>query len=1094
MFSNILKRPVLGIVISVLIVFLGSLSIVQLPISQFPQIAPTVVNVFIFFPGASADVLTKSTLVPLEAVINGVPGMRYMTSDATSAGEATIAVVFEPGTDPNQAVVSVKIRVDKMLSSLPPLVQREGVILMPLQPSMLMYVNLYSDSHSFDENYLCNYAYTKLMPEIQRITGVANANLLGSRRYSMRVWLKPDRMRAYNISSAEVVDAIKDQSIIVRPGQLGISSGKKAQSSVYVLSYVGRYDDAEQYKNIIIKSSGFGEMVKLKDIADVELGSEFYDIYINQDGKASASLVLKQTPNSNGRQVIKEVKEKIKELSKAFPDGLHIDYAYDVSRFLDASIEQVIDTIRDAFILVTLVVFVFLGDWRSTVIPVIAVPISLIGAFFVLSMFGMSINLITLFALVLAIGIVVDDAIVVIEAVHSNMEKDPLLTPYAATQKAMGELGSAIVAITLVMISVFVPIAFIPGPVGVFYRQFSITMSSAILISALVALTLTPVLCAMFLKNHAGHAGHDGHNGHDGYAGHKPSRSVFQWFIGLFNAVFEVFTRGYMWLLNRIVTKKIISLGVILLFVGGIFYMSQRVSSGFVPNEDQGTIYAIVQTPPGSSLEYTNKVMGQLEKICKAVDGVASVTSMAGFEIMTEGRGSNAGTCLINLKDWEDRKQNVHQIIEELEHNTVGLGGRVEYFEPPAIPGFGSSGGFSLRLLDKTGDLRYQELQVANTNFMQALSKRKEITGLFSFYNANYPQYDIKIDNQSAMQKGVSIKTAMENLEVLSAGSYEQGFVKFGRFFKVFTQASPEYRRNLDDLKTLFVKNDQGEMVPYTSFMTLEKTKGANEITRYNMYNSASIRGSQAKGYTTGDAIKAIREVAKDTLSREFDIAWEGLSYDEAKRGNEFVIISLIVVLFVYLVLAAQYENFVLPLAVLFSLPVGVFGSFAMLKLMGLANDVYAQIAIITLLGLLGKNAVLIVEFAVQKRNEGMSLRDAALEGARMRFRPILMTSFAFVAGLIPLVVSQGAGAVGNRTLGSSAMGGMITGTVIGVLVIPGLYFFFASLVDGKKLLQDTSRTSLTDFFMNTKKRRLEQREVIKRRIKLLIKGNKSKD
>jgi HAE1 family hydrophobic/amphiphilic exporter-1 len=1087
MFSNILKRPVLGIVISVLIVFLGCLSIMQLPISQFPQIAPTVVNVFIFFPGASADVLTKSVLVPLEAVINGVPGMRYMTSDATSAGEATIAVVFEPGTDPNQAVVSCKIRVDKMLSSLPPLVQREGVILMPLQPSMLMYVNLYSDSQTFDENYLCNYAYTKLIPEVQRISGVANANLLGSRRYSMRVWLKPDRMRAYNISSEEVVEAIKDQSIIVRPGQLGVASGKKAQSSVYVLSYVGRYDDPEQYRNIIIKSSGFGEMVKLKDIADVELGSEFYDIYTNLNGKSSASLVLKQTPASNGRQVIKQVKEKIKELSKTFPDGLHVDYAYDVSRFLDASIEQVIDTIRDAFILVTLVVFLFLGDWRSTVIPVIAVPISLVGAFLVLSMFGMSINLITLFALVLAIGIVVDDAIVVIEAVHGNMEKNPSLTPYAATQKAMGELGGAIVAITLVMISVFVPIAFIPGPVGVFYRQFSITMSSAIIISALVALTLTPVLCAMFLKNHAGHT---------------PSRlNVFQLFIGLFNAVFEIFTRGYMWLLNRMVTNRIISLGVILLFAAGIVFMSQKVSSGFVPNEDQGTIYAIVQTPPGSSLEYTNKVMGQLEKICEEVDGVASVTAMAGYEIMTEGRGSNAGTCLINLKDWEKRKHNVHEIIEELEHNTVGLGGKVEYFEPPAIPGFGSSGGFSLRLLDKTGDLRYQELQVANQNFMKALSKRKEISGLFTFYNASYPQYDIQINNQSAMQKGVSIKTAMDNLEVLCAGSYEQGFVKFGRFFKVFTQAAPEYRKNLDDLKTLFVKSDSGEMVPYTSFMTLKKTKGANEITRYNMYNSASIRGSQAKGYTTGDAIKAIREVAKDTLSREFDIAWEGLSYDEAKRGNEFVIISLIVVFFVYLVLAAQYESFVLPFAVLFSLPVGIFGSFLMLNQMGLANDVYAQIAMITLMGLLGKNAVLIVEFAVQKRAEGLSLRDAALEGARMRFRPILMTSFAFVAGLIPLVRSEGAGAVGNRTLGSSAMGGMITGTLIGVLIIPGLYFLFATLVDGKKMLKDEVHTSLTEAIVGThtesiaktQKNRPKKHRTLKGRFKLLMRKIKHK-
>ncbi len=1082
MFRNILKRPVLGIVISVLIVFLGGLSIVQLPIAQFPQIAPTVVNAFIFFPGASAKVLTDSTLVPLEAAINGVPGMRYMSSDATSAGEATIRLVFEPGTDPNQATVNVKIRVDQMLSSLPDLVQREGVIIRPLQSSMLMYVSLYSDSASFDQKYLFNYAYTKIIPEIQRITGVANAALLGSRTYSMRLWLKPDRMRAYNISTEEVVEAVKNQSLIARPGQVGISSGKKAQSTVTVLTYVGRYTEPEQYENIIIKSSGFGEMVKLKDIATVELGSEFYDIYTNLDGKASASIVLKQTTDSNAREVIKKVKDKISELSKLFPDGVHVEYSYDVSKFLDASIEQVIDTIRDAFILVTLVVFVFLGDWRSTVIPVIAVPISLIGAFFVLSLFGMSINLITLFAVVLAIGIVVDDAIVVIEAVHSNMEKDPSLTPYAATQKAMSELGSAILAITMVMISVFVPIAFIPGPVGVFYRQFSITMSSAIVISALVALTLTPVLCAMFLKSHAGHTDH------------KHSFNVFQKFISVFNAVFEVVTRGYMWLLNRLVTQKILCLVVILLFSAGIVYMNSQVPSGFVPNEDQGTIYAVVQTPPGSSLEYTNQVMNQLEGMTKKVEGVDSVTSMAGYEIMTEGRGSNAGTCLINLKPWDERKQNVGEIIEELEHKTLGLGGKIEFFEPPAIPGFGTSGGFSLRLLDKTGDLRYQELEKATQAFMRDLGKRKEISGLFTFYNASYPQAEIKVDTQKAMQKQVSVKTAMNNLDVLMSGSYEQGFVRFGRFFKVFTQAAPEYRRNLDDLNTLFIKNEEGDMVPYTSFMTLEKTKGANEITRYNMYNSASIRGFPAKGYTSGDAIQAIRDVAKDTLGRDYGIAWEDLSYDQAKRGNEFVVISLIVVLFVYLVLAAQYEDFVLPLSVLFSLPVGIFGSFAMLKLMGLANDVYAQIAIITLMGLLGKNAVLIVEFAVQRRHEGLSLRDAALEGAKMRFRPILMTSFAFVAGLVPLVLSHGAGAVGNKTLGSSAMGGMLTGTIIGVLIIPGLYFLFATMVDGKNLLKDEDHTSFTESLMSTTKLRLKKRKKIKGLIKSLMKKMETKN
>ncbi len=1073
MFQNILKRPVLGLVISIFIIFLGGLAIQQLPISQFPQIAPTVVNVFIAYPGASADVLTKSTLIPLEASINGVPGMRYMASDATSAGEATMRLVFEPGTDPNQAVVNVKTRVDRVMNTLPELVQREGVVLLPLQPSMLMYIDLYSESKTIDQKYLFNYAYTKLIPEIQRITGVANASLLGTRTYSMRIWLKPDRMRAYNISPTEVVEAIKGQSIIGRPGRLGQSSGKKAQSTEYVLDYEGRYNEPKQYENIIIKSSELGEIVKLRDIAEVELGSEFYDIYNNLDGKPSASLILKQTPNSNGAEVIKNIKSKIHELEKDFPDGIKVKYSYEVSKFLDASIEQVVDTIRDAFIWVTLVVFLFLGDWRSTIIPIIAVPISLIGAFFVLLLFGMSINLITLFAAVLAIGIVVDDAIVVVEAVHSKMEEDPSLTSYAATQKAMKELGGAIVAITLVMISVFCPIAFMSGPVGVFYRQFSITMASSIIISGLVALTLTPVLCAMVLRNH--------------HASHTKSNHLLKRFINQFNVLFEQLTQRYMWFLNKIVSKRTITLGVIVLFSVGIFIFNKIVSSGFVPNEDQGTIYAIVQTPPGSTLEYTNQVVNELQKISKKIKGVESVTSMVGYEIMTEGRGSNAGTCLINLQNWEERKESVHEIIEELEHRANGLGAKIEFFEPPAIPGFGTSGGFSLRLLDKSGETNYQALEKVTKDFMQNLEKRKEITGLFTFYNASYPQYQIKIDNQLAMQKGVSIDNAIENLNILISGSYEQGFIKFGRFFKVFTQAAPEYRRNLADLNNYFVKNDHGEMVPYTSFMTTEKTQGANEITRYNMYNSAVIRGFPANDFTSGDAIDSIKEVAQKMLPRGYDIAWEDLSYDQAKRGNEFAVISLIVVLFVYLVLAAQYESFVLPLAVLLSLPIGIFGSYFMLKLMGLANDVYAQIAIITLIGLLGKNAVLIVEFAVQKRNEGLSILNAALEGAKMRFRPILMTSFAFIAGLIPLVLSHGAGAVGNRTLGSSAMGGMISGTLIGILIIPGLYFLFATLVDGKKLLKDETQITLTEAIVGKKYKNKKKFKTLKLMFKLFI-------
>jgi len=1051
MFKKFIHRPVLAIVISVIIVFTGLLAIKQLPISQFPQIAPTTVNIFIAYPGSSADVLVKSTLIPLETSINGVQGMRYIASDATSAGEGTLRVIFEPGTDPNQAVVRVKTRVDQVMPLLPELVQREGVIITPVQPSMLMYVNLYSDAKNNDEKFLYNYAYTKIIPEIQRINGIASAQILGSRKFAMRVWLKPERMRAYDVSAEEILKAMEEQSILARPGRLGRSSGKRAQSLEYVLVYQDRYNEPEQYKDIIIKANDEGEMLKLGDVADVELGSEFFDIYSNLDGDPSASIVLKQTFGSNGNDVIDAVKEKLVELEEEMPPGIDYKISYDVSNFLDASIEQVLHTLRDAFILVAVVVFLFLGDWRSTLIPIIAVPVSLIGAFFVMQLFGLSINLITLFALVLAIGIVVDDAIVVVEAVHMKMEKENL-TAYKASYEVLGEIGGAIIAITMVMVSVFIPISFMTGPVGVFYRQFSITMAGSIIISALVALTLTPVLCAMMLKNNHG----------------KPRRkSPINRFIDWFNRKFEKLTGRYIGVLSKIVNRRVVTFGVLIVFCAGIFFTNQTLPAGFIPNEDQGMIYAIIQTPPGATLERTNDVARKLQAICEETEGVESVSSLAGYEIMTEGRGSNAGTCLINLKPWSQREHSVHEIMEELEEETKDLGAVIEYFEPPAVPGFGSSGGFAMRLLDKTDGTDYHEFERINNDFMDALRERKELAGLFTFYAANYPQYELKINNKAAMQKGVSIGKAMENLNILIGSTYEQGFIRFGRFFKVYTQAAPEYRSMPSDLEKLFVKNEEGEMVPYSAFMSMEKRLGPNEITRYNLYNSAAIRGLPASGFTSGDAIKAIEEVAEQTLPRGYDIAWEGLSYDEAQRGNESLYIFIVVLIFVYLVLAAQYESFLLPLAVILSLPVGIFGSFFLLKAMGLANDVYAQIGIIMLVGLLGKNAVLIVEFAVQKRREGSGIRDAAIEGARQRFRPILMTSFAFIAGLIPLVIATGAGAIGNKTIGGSAMGGMIVGTIFGVLLIPGLYYVFAKMADGKSLIKDQHDEPMSEEFFH---------------------------
>ncbi|WP_297334578.1 efflux RND transporter permease subunit [Flavobacterium sp.] len=1052
MFSKFIHRPVFAIVISIMIVFVGSLAIKQLPISQFPQIAPTTVNIFIAYPGASADVLVKSTLITLENSINGVEGMRYMATDATSAGEATLRIIFEPGTDPNEAVVRVKTRVDQVMPLLPELVQREGVVITPIQPSMLMYVNLYGTGKNMDEKFLYNYASVKMIPEINRIKGVARTQILGSRTYAMRVWLNPDRMRAYNISVDEVMDALAEQSIIGRPGRIGQSSGIEAQSLEYVLTYKGRFNEPEEYKSIIIRANANGESIHLKDIATVELGSEFFDIYSNLDGHPSAAIVLKQNYGSNASDVIAEVKAKLEEMKESFPPGIDYKISYDVSQFLDASIEQVIDTLRDAFILVALVVFIFLGDWRSTLIPILAVPVSLVGAFFVIQFFGLSINLVTLFALVLAIGIVVDDAIVVVEAVHAKFDEFPNISPYMAVRKVLGEISGAIIAITAVMVSVFLPISFMSGPVGTFYRQFSITMASSIVISAIIALTLTPVLCAMLLKNHHGH---------------PKKGNLFTKAMDKFNSGFEKLTGKYVGVLRRIVNRRWLTFGILLAFCAGIYFENEVLPAGFIPSEDQGTIYAIIQTPPGATLERTNKVSQQLQKICEKVDGVESVSSLAGYEIMTEGRGSNAGTCLINLKPWHDRDHTVTEIMEELEHKTKGLGAVIEFFEPPAIPGFGSSGGFSMRLLDKNGTSDYQDFDRIQKKFLDDLGKRKEVTGLFSFFAANYPQYELVMDNDLAMQKGVSIGKAMDNLNIMIGSTYEQGFIKFDRFFKVYVQSDPKYRRLPSDILNMFVKNEEGEMVPYSAFMKLKKTQGPNEITRYNMYNSAAIQGLPAKGYTTADAIAAIREVAKESLPKGYDIAWEGLSYDEAGRGNESLYIFLIVLAFVYFVLAAQYESFIIPLAVVFSLPVGVFGSFMLLKMMGLQNDIYAQIGLIMLVGLLGKNAVLIVEFAVLKHKEGSTILEAAIEGAKVRFRPILMTSFAFIAGLIPLILATGAGAIGNRTIGASALGGMLFGTIFGVIIVPGLYYIFGTLADGRKLIKYEDDGSLSEEFIH---------------------------
>ncbi|VTT96483.1 multidrug transporter : RND efflux system, inner membrane transporter CmeB OS=Sandaracinus amylolyticus GN=DB32_2324 PE=4 SV=1: ACR_tran: ACR_tran: ACR_tran [Gemmataceae bacterium] len=1162
MFTKILYRPALAIVISVLLLFLGVLGVKTLPVEQFPNVAPPTVQVSIAYPGASANVLVDSVLIPLEQSINGVQNMRYMVSSATSAGEAVITIYFEPGTDPNINVVNVQNRVNIMLSRLPPLVVREGILVSQVVPSMLMYVNIYSDDPNSDQKDLFNFANAYVMPELKRIKGMGLPRNLGNRAYAMRIWLNPALMNQRGISTEDVMKAVAQQSMIGSPGRLGQATGIESQSKEYVLTYVGRFNKPEQYENIILRANANGEILRLKDVCvppkdeppparaaagghgpgdakgpppaaghagghgakpqekkerrGVELGSEFFDIYSDMNGRPCASIILKQAPGSNAAEVIEEIKAKLKEIKeKRFPPGYNYELAYDVSSFLDASIEKVLHTLLEAFILVSLVVYMFLGDVRSTLIPTLAVPVSLVGTFFFLQVLGLSINLITLFAMVLAIGVVVDDAIVVVEAVHAKMAEKHL-SPYRATMEVLHEISGAIIAITLVMTAVFVPVTFIPGPVGQFYRQFGITMATSIVLSGLVALTLTPVLCAMILKPHAPAHGH----GHApaapakktwrgprlvaavvlglgllagmGYLAHE-LWGVFGYLIVLaplvrkpFDRAVEWVTRRYAGALGLIVTRRGLTVAVVGGFAAGIAVVNQKLPSGFIPGEDQGIIYAVLQTPSGSTLEYTNAKAQELERLIEEEfkGDVTSVTSLAGYEVLTEGRGSNAGTCLINLKTWSQRTRTARQIIAELEAKCRHMTDvKLEFFEPPAVPGFGNAGGFSVALLDQTKTSDYAALGRANEKFLAGLRKRPELQNLFTFYTADYPQYELVINNDVAMQKGVSIEKALNELNILIGSTYEQGFILFEQFYKVYVQAWPQYRRMPEDLSQLFVKSEreievkneqtgkmervrvEGEPVPFSAFMKIQKKQGLNEITRYNLYPCAVIQGAPAAGYSSGQAIKAIQEVAKQELPRGYDIDWQGLSYDESKKGNEAVYIFLIVVAFVYLVLVGQYESFILPLAIILSLPVGVFGSFFLLQAMGLANDVYAQIGLIMLVGLLGKNAILIVEFAVQRRQEGLPLRDAAIEGGKLRFRPIQMTSFAFIAGLLPLVFASGAGAIANRTIGATGTGGMLVGTVVGVLVIPGLYYLFGRIADGRKLLDDETDQPASELF-----------------------------
>lgn len=1029
------ERPVLSIVISVFILLLGIIALTQLPITQFPNIAPPEVTVTTKYTGANAETCVKAVVTPLERAINGVPGMSYMTSVSGNDGTSVISIVFKSGTDPELAAVNVQNRVSSALDELPQEAVKAGVIVEKVQNSMLLYLNLLSNDTSIDEKFLYNFTDINILPELKRIEGVGFADIMGMREYSMRIWLNPVKMHAYNVSSQDIINSLKEQNIEAAPGKVGDASGKRPQSLQYVLKYIGKFNTEEQYQNIIIKSTSDGALLKLKDVAEIELGSQEYDVISKENGKPSAAVLLKQRPGTNANEVISNIKKRMDELKKNFNADIDYTVSYDVSNFLNASIKVVLKTLLEAFLLVSLVVFIFLQDWRSTLIPALTVPVSLIGTFLFMQFFGFSLNLITLFALVLAIGIVVDNAIVVVEAVHFKMEKLHM-TPAVATDEAMKEISGAIIGITLVMSAVFIPVSFIPGPTGIFYREFSLTMAVAIVLSGVVALTLTPALCVLLLKPHDSTS---------------TSNNWLTKFLKGFNNGYDKVENKFQWIIELISNKRVVIYGslIALCLITGV--LGKILPNGFIPNEDQGTIYANITSPSGATLERTEKVVDAIQLVANELDMVSSVSTLAGFNVLTDGTGANFGMNLISLKNWDKRKYTDQEIIEILKDKTKNIqDAKIEFFTPPPVPGYGNASGFELRLLDKTGKGDLKAFEKVTNDFVAELNKDTALRNTYTSFDASFPQYMVNIDYTKAAQKNVIVDDILNSLQTFLGSEYATNFIRFGQLYRVMVQAAPEFRAHPEDILKLNVKNRNGEMVSVSSFITIEKIYGPEQVTRYNMYPSAIINGEPEKKFSSGQAIDAIKATAIAKLPKGYDYDWAGSSKDQAEQGNESIFIFVICLLFIYLLLSAQYESFLLPMPVILSLPAGTVGAFLFLYLFGLENNIYAQIAIIMLIGLLGKNAILIVEFATLKQSEGKTPLEAAIEAARVRLRPILMTSFAFIAGLIPLLFASGAGAIGNRTIGATATGGMLLGTVMGVLVIPGLYVIFATL-DAKK-------------------------------------------
>ncbi|GIZ15972.1 efflux RND transporter permease subunit [Capnocytophaga catalasegens] len=1023
-----INRPVLSTVISILIVILGILGIVALPISQYPDISPVTVSVSANYTGANAETVLKSVVIPLEEQINGVENMDYISSTATNNGQASINVFFKQGTDPDIAVVNVQNRVARANSILPSEVTRAGVITQKQNSGALMFLTFYSENKGLDDTFLQNYLNINIIPALKRINGVGDASVFGGKDYSMRIWLCPEKLAAYGLNPSEVTAAISDQSREAAAGSIGQNVGGTYE---YVIRYKGKFDDASEYENIVIKALDGGRILRLKDVADIELGSLSYTGFAQNNGNPAVSMGIFQTPGSNARDIINEIKAYLQKAQSSFPEGINYTINMDSNEFLDASIAKVLTTLLEAFLLVFLVVYIFLQDFRSTLIPAIAVPVSIVGTFFFLNLFGYSINMLTLFALVLAIGIVVDDAIIVVEAVHAKME-DMHQKAKSATIGAMHEITGAIISVTLVMAAVFVPVTFIGGTTGVFYKQFGITLIVSIVISAINALTLSPVLCSLFLKPHGDKAYQE--KSFIGKAFHK------------FNIAFEAATTRYGKTFTFFLRHKWVTLVLFVLAGVALYYSNATMKKGFVPIEDNSLLMINVELIPGASMERTANILSEVQKRARKIDGIQSVTTISGRSFIS-GAGSNYGMGFLRLKPFVERQHDLNQSIESIVMQAFGAvasipDARIIFFQPPAIPGFGLNSGFSVALLDKSGG-EITQLNETTQHFIGELTKRPEIQYVQTSFNVNYPQYELSMNVERAFQSGVSVSTLLATLQNYIGGLYATDFTKYGKQFRVMVQSLPDDRKNIQSLDKLMVRTSSGEMAPVSQFVTLERVFGPQSVNRYNLFTSVNLTGANAEGYSTGDALKAVQEVATQTLSTNYAIDYTGLTREEQKAGSQTLIIFLLSLIFTYFILSAQYESYLLPLAVICSLPFGIMGAFLGQWLMGLENNIYFQISLIMLVGLLAKNAILIVEFAVQRRHQGESLSKSAINAAMARLRPILMTSFAFIIGLLPLVFASGIGAAGNRSVATGAVSGLLIGTFIGLIVIPVLYVIF---------------------------------------------------